>query len=63
MRQLLHRIGLLALLAIPVIYAIEIYVKQDLPPVPIWKWAILAATLLLLYFSRSRDEVFKHRVV
>ena len=63
MRQLLHRIGLVALFAIPVIYAIEIYVQQDLPPVPIWKWAILAATLLLLYFSRSRDEVFKHRVV
>jgi len=63
MRKTLFGIGWTIFFAIPIIYGIEIVRSQDLPPVEWWKWAILLATVVLIYFSRNRDEVLKHRVV
>ena len=33
------------------------------PPVEPWKWAILFAAVVLIYFSRNTDDVLKHHVV
>ena len=62
MRQTLYGIGWIVLFALPLIYGIQIVVTQDLPPVEWWKWAILFATVVLIYFSRNRDDVLKHHV-
>ena len=63
MRQTLYGIGWIVLFALPLIYGIQIVVSQDLPPVEWWQWAILLATVVLIYFSRNRDDVLKHHVV
>ena len=63
MRKTLFAIGWIILFALPLIYGIEIFVTQDLPPVEWWKWAILFATVVLIYASRNRDDVLKHHVV
>lgn len=63
MRQTLYGIGWIVLFALPIIYGIQIVISQDLPPVEWWQWAILFATVVLIYFSRNRDDVLKHHVV
>ena len=63
MRKALFWIGWAILFALPIVFAIEIYMIQNLPEVQIWKWAILAGAVLLIYFTRNRDEVFKHHIV
>jgi hypothetical protein len=63
MRKWLFRFGWGVLFVLPVIYAVQIFVTQDLPKVELWQWGILFATVVLLYFSRNTDEVLKHRVV
>jgi hypothetical protein len=51
------------LFALPIVFAIQIFILEDIPRVEWWKWVILLATVLVLYFSRDRDEVLKHRLV
>jgi hypothetical protein len=63
MRKWLFRFGWGVLFVLPVIYAVQIFVTQDLPKVELWQWGILFGTVVLLYFSRNTDEVLKHRVV
>ena len=63
MRQTLYGIGWIVLFALPLIYGIQIVISQDLPPVEWWQWAILFGTVVLIYFSRNRDDVLKHHVV
>ena len=63
MRKTLFAIGWIVFFALPLIYGIQILATQDLPPVEWWKWAILLATVILIYFSRNRDDVLKHHVV
>ena len=63
MRQTLYGIGWIVLFTLPLIYAVQIVVTQDLPPVEWWQWSILFATVVLIYFSRNRDDVLKHHVV
>jgi hypothetical protein len=63
MRKTLYGIGWIVLFALPLIYGIQIVVSQDLPSVEWWKWAILLATVVLIYSSRNRDDVLKHHVV
>ena len=63
MRKTLFATGWVVFFALPLFYVIQIIVTQDLPPVEWWKWAILFATVVLIYFSRNRDDVLKHHVV
>ena len=63
MRKTLFTIGWIVLFTLPLIYGIQIVVTQDLPPVQWWQWAILFATVVLIYASRDRDDVLKHHVV
>lgn len=63
MRKWLFRFGWVVLFALPVVYAIQIVVTQDLPKVEPWQWGILFATVVLIYFSRNTDDVLKHHVV
>jgi lipid-A-disaccharide synthase-like uncharacterized protein len=63
MRKYFFWFGWIVLLVLPVAFAVEIIAIQNLPEIQLWKWGILAGAVLLVYFSRSRDEVFKHHVV
>lgn len=63
MRKTLFAIGWIGFFAFPLLYGIQIFMTQDLPPVEPWKWSILLATVVLIYFSRNRDDVLKHHVV
>jgi len=51
------------LLALPIIYGIQIYMTQDLPTIEPWKWGILFGAVVVIYFSRNSDDVLKHHVV
>jgi lipid-A-disaccharide synthase-like uncharacterized protein len=62
MRRALYGLGWAVLVALPIAFTIEIIVMQDLPSVQIWKWAILAVAVLLIYFARNRDDVLKHHI-
>lgn len=62
MRRKLFWFGWIILLALPVVYGIQIYVTQDLPGVEPWKWSILFAAVVLIYFSRNNDDVLKYHV-
>ncbi len=63
MRRKLFLFGWIVLFALPVLYVIQIFMINDLPRVEPWKWAILFAAIVLIYFARSRDDVLKHHVV
>lgn len=63
MRKWFYWFGWVVLIALPIIYAVQIWLTQDLPPVEAWKWAIAFAALVLVYFARNRDDVLKHHVV
>ena len=63
MRKILFRSGWAVLFALPVIYGVQILMTQDLPPVEPWKWLILFAAVVVVYFSRNTDDVLKHHVV
>lgn len=62
MRKALFWLGWAILLALPIAFTVEIIMIQDLPSVQIWKWVLLAAAVLLVYFARSRDDVLKHHI-
>jgi hypothetical protein len=48
---------------LPAVYAMQVYLEQNLPQVEPWKWAMILGAVLLIYFSRNRDDVLKHHVV
>jgi lipid-A-disaccharide synthase-like uncharacterized protein len=62
MRRALFRIGWIILFAAPIAFIAEAVVEQDMPTVQPWKWAILAASVLLIYAFRDRDDVLKHHL-
>src|SRR5688572_16371889 len=62
MRKTLFWTGWAILFVLPVIFGIQIFMTQDLPPVQLWKWGVLGGAILLIYFARNRDEVFKHHI-
>jgi uncharacterized membrane protein len=62
MRRNLFWTGWGILLALPIAFTVEVIIQQDLPDVQPWKWAILATAVVLIYFSRNRDDVLKHHV-
>ena len=63
MRRTLFWLGLVILLALPIVYGVQIYITQDLPTVHVWQWLIPAAAVLMVVFSRNPDDVLKHHVV
>ncbi|HYK04098.1 MAG TPA: hypothetical protein VE974_20255 [Thermoanaerobaculia bacterium] len=63
MRTKLFWLGWIVLFALPVIYGVQIFITQDLPPVAPWQWSIPFAAAVLIYFSRNTDDVLKHHVV
>ena len=63
MRKALFWLGWAILAILPVAFAIEIFMIDDLPRVALWKWAILAAAVVLIYFTRNRDDVLQHHVI
>ena len=63
MRRFLFWLGWGVLFLLPLVYGIQIFIVQDLPRVELWKWAVPFAAIVLIYFSRNRDDVLKHHVV
>jgi hypothetical protein len=63
MRKGFFWLGWVILIGAPIVFVIEIVVKQDLPPVEIWHWAMMACAVGLVFFTRNRDEVLKHHLV
>lgn len=63
MRRALFWFGWAVLFALPVIYGIQIYLIQNLPRVEPWKWFVPFAAVVLIYLTRNRDDVLKHRLI
>jgi lipid-A-disaccharide synthase-like uncharacterized protein len=63
MRKTLFWLGWAILFALPIAFCIEIYQRNDLPVMYIWKWAILGFAVLLVIFARNRDDVLEHHIV
>lgn len=63
MRKVLYWFGWAVLAMLPVLFFHEVWMIQDLPKVEIWKWLVPIAAVVLIYFSRNRDDVLKHHVV
>ena len=63
MRKTLYWFGWSVLAILPIVFAVQIYLVQDLPTIEPWKWIIPFAAVILIYFSRDRDDVLKHHVV
>jgi hypothetical protein len=63
MRKALFWFGWVVLALLPVLFFYEVWAIQDLPKVQLWKWGIPVAAILLIFFSRNRDDVLKHHVV
>lgn len=63
MRKIFFWFGWAILFALPVIYGIQIYLIQDLPKVEPWKWLVVLAAIVIIYFSRNTDDVLKHHVI
>lgn len=62
MRKALFWLGWVILFVLPIAFAVEIYIIQDMPSIALWQWGILGAAVLLIYFSRNRDDVLKHHL-
>ena len=62
MRKQINRTGWAILFTLPVAFIAEALYQQDLPAIQPWKWAIVAAAVLLIYISRNRDDVLKHHL-
>jgi hypothetical protein len=61
--RVLNWLGWGVLFAFPVLYGIQIWWTQDLPQVEPWKWLMVFGAVVLIYFSRNRDDVLKHHLV
>ena len=62
MRRAIFWFGWVILLALPVVFAVQIYLTQDLPHVEPWKWLVPLAAIGVIYFARNRDDVFRHHL-
>jgi hypothetical protein len=63
MRKAFFISGWIVLLALPLFYAIDVYVQQDLPSIAPWQWAVPVVAVLMIYLSRNRDDVLKHHLI
>ena len=62
LRKVLFWSGWVLLLVYAVIFAVQTVVLQDIPPVSYLKWGILAATAILIYAARNREQVIAHHL-
>ena len=62
MRKTLFWIGWAVLFVLPVIIGVQIYLTQDLPDVTLWKLLIPFGAIVVIFFSRNRDDVLKHHL-
>ncbi len=62
LRKVLFWGGWVLLLVYTVIFAAQAWVLQDIPHVTYLKWGILAATCVLIFFSRNREQVIEHHL-
>jgi hypothetical protein len=62
LRRVLFWGGWILLLTYVVIFGVQAFVLQDIPPVSWLKWGVLAATVLLIFASRNRDQAFEHHL-
>jgi hypothetical protein len=51
-----------ALLVYSVIYVVQAWMIQDIPPVSIVKWIVLGATAVIIYGSRDTEPLFNHHL-
>jgi hypothetical protein len=63
MRKKLFWFGWIVLFALPFAVGTDIFLNKDLPTLNPWKLAILTGAILLVIFSRNRDQVLKHKLV
>lgn len=63
MRRFFFWFGWALLIALPLLFAFEVYWIQDLPTIQAWKWAVLVGAVVVIIASRNRDDVLKHHVV
>jgi hypothetical protein len=61
-RKVLFWVGWLLLAIYAGIFAAQIFVLQDLPAIAYWKWGVLLATCVLIFFARNRDDAFAHHL-
>ena len=62
MRRTFFWSGWGVLLALPIVYGVQIYLAQDLPSIAAWQWLIPTAAGLSIFFSRNPDDVLKHHI-
>ncbi len=62
LRKVLFWGGWILLTVYVVIFAVQAWMLQDIPPISYLKWGILAATFILIYAARNRDEAFSHHL-
>ena len=62
-RKVVFWFGWSILIALPILFTVEIVMLQDLPRIQPWKWAILPGAALIIYLARNRDDVLRHHVV
>jgi hypothetical protein len=62
MRRVIFWFGWAILIALPIVFAVQVFMIQDLPKIQPWKWAIPAVAVLMIFFARNRDEVFNHHI-
>lgn len=62
MRKGLVWLGWALLVLVPLMYGIEVYLQQDLPRLEPWQPGVFLGAIVLLYFSRDRDDVLKHHL-
>lgn len=63
LRKFFFGFGWFILAVLPIAFAVEIVLIQNMPVVQPWKWAILFGAVAMIYGTRNRDDVFKHHVV
>lgn len=63
LRKGLYWFGWAVLGVLPIVFAIQVFMIQDLPKIEAWKWAVPLAAVVLIYLTRNRDEVLNHHVV
>ena len=63
MRKFFFWFGWTILILLPIAFTVEIFAIEDLPEIQPWKWALLFGAVILVYFTRNRDDALKHHVI
>ncbi len=62
LRRVLFWCGWILLAVYAIVFVIQAWMLQDIPPISYLKWGILVATCLLIYASRNRDQAYEHHL-